>query len=34
MKEGFFYKKMSGGFCKATEKVAVFNELAILTRWP
>ena len=25
---GFFYKKMSGGFCKETEKVAV------ITSWP
>ena len=34
MKEGFFYKKMLGGFCKATQKGGCNNEVAILTRWP
>ena len=34
MKEGFFYKKMSCGFCKATKKSGRNNEVAILTRWP
>ena len=34
MKEGFFYKKMSGGFCKTAEKSGRDNEVAILTRWP
>ena len=34
IKEGFFYKKTHGSFCKVAKKSGHNNEVAVLPRWP